>query len=135
MRNVYYLIWADSILSFKKYHPKRRDWKITVFLYNTWINALGFWTILLWVKYFNVLNIPQFQIDIFPGTLIDSFIAFTMEFALPFAVLNYFLIFHKNRYKVIIQKYPSPPEKLAFIYSAIVALVAFISAVLYGVLT
>lgn len=135
MRNIYYLIWVDSILSFKKYHPKRADWKITVFILNTWINALGFWTILLWLKYFEVLTIPQFQIDIFPGTLIDSFVAFTIEFALPFAILNYFFIFHKDRYKIILEKYSAPPEKLAFIYSASVTLAAFASAILYGVLT
>lgn len=135
MRNIYYLIWADSILSFRRHHHGKADWKITVFILNTWINAIGLWTILIWLKYFEILNIPKFEIDIFPGTLIDSFVTFTIEFALPFGILNYFLIFYKDRYKIIIEKYSAPPEKLAFIYSAIVALAAFASAILYGVLT
>lgn len=134
MKNFYYLIWADSILSIKKYHPKKIDWKITVFILNTWINALSLWIILIWSKYLKILIIPRFHIDIFPGTLIDSFLAFTIEFALPFGILNYFLIFYKDRYKRIIEKYPSPPEKIAFIYSSLVALAAFVSAILYGTL-
>lgn len=135
MRNIYYLIWADSILSIKKYHPQKTDWKITVFILNTWINALSLWIILIWLKYFNVLIIPPFRIDIFAGTLIDGFLTFTIEFALPFGILNYFLIFYKERYKQIIEKYPSPPSKIAFIYSSSVALAAFISAILFGTLS
>jgi hypothetical protein len=133
MKNIYYLIWADSILSIKKYHPKKTDWKITVFILNTWINALSLWIILLWLKYLKVLIIPRFHINIFPGTLIDGFLAFTIELALPFGILNYFLIFYKNRYKQIIEKYPFPQKRLhLFIHSSTVALAAFVSAIIYG---
>ena len=135
MKNIYYLIWVDSILRFKKYHPQKADWKIGIFILNTWINALNFWIILVWLKYFKVLVIPPFHIDIFPGTLIDGFLAFTIEFALPFGVLNYFLIFHKDRYKRIVEKYPAPQKKIAFIYSTTVALAAFITAIIYGILS
>ena len=134
MKNIYYLIWADSILSIKKYHPQKTNWKITVFILNTLINALSLWIILIWLKYFKVFSITPFRLDIFPGTLIDGFLVFTIEFALPFVILNYFLIFYNDKYKKIIAKYPSPPEKVALIYSSIVALGAFISAIIYGAL-
>lgn len=135
MKNIYYLVWADSILSIKKYHPQKTNWKITVFILNTLINALSLWIILIWLKYFKVFIITPFRLDIFPGTLIDGFLAFTIEFALPFGILNYFLIFYNDRYKKIITKDPSPPEKIAFIYSSIVALGAFVSAIIYGILS
>jgi len=51
MKNFYYMIWADSILRFQKYHPERKDWKIAIFILNTWINALNFWIIFLWLKF------------------------------------------------------------------------------------
>lgn len=135
MKNIYYLIWSDSILSFKRYHPEKTEWKLAVFLLNTWINALNWWIIFIWLKYFNVINITFLKIDFFPGVMLDKFIAFTVIFALPFGVLNYFLFFYKDRYKKIIARYPSPPNKIAFIYSTLIAFGAFFTAILYGAIS
>jgi hypothetical protein len=133
MNNIYYLIWADAILSFKKYHPNK-EWKSKLFIYITWIHALNFWIIILWIKYFNFIVIPKFSIDIFPGKLLDGFITFTIEFALPFGILNYFLIFYNNRYEKIIQKYKGNKYRYALVYSFTIAILAFVSAILYGIL-
>lgn len=128
------MIWIDSILSFKRHHPAKSNWKFTLFFYNTWINALNLWIILLWLKYFKILVLPSFNINIFPGELLNNFIAFTIQFAAPFAILNYFLIFHKERYKSLVEKYKNYNGKYALIYSIVIALLAFISAILYGLL-
>jgi hypothetical protein len=135
MKNIYYLIWADSILSIKKFHHDKKDWKITIFLLNTWIHAVNLWIIFLWLKYFGILTLPSFEIDIFPGDMINGFLSFTVEFALICGIFNYFLIFYNGRYKKIIEKYPLPPNKIAFYYSLITLLLAFFSGILYGVIT
>ncbi|KAF0233018.1 MAG: hypothetical protein FD181_3822 [Prolixibacteraceae bacterium] len=135
MKNIYYLFWVDSILSIKRYHPEKTDWKISVFLLNTWINALNLWIIFIWLKFFNILNFSLLSINVFPGTMLNKFIAFSIIFAFPIGVLNYFFIFHKNRFKQLIEKYPTPPKKCAFIYSTIVALAAFVTAIIYGALS
>lgn len=134
MNNLYYMVWADAIQSFRKHHPKK-NWRITLFIFITWMHALNAWILVLWLKYFNVFNVPKFNIDIFPGKLLDSFTAFTVEFALPFAILNYFLIFHKNRYERISKKYMDIKKRYAQIYSYSMIFGAFASAILYGVLT
>nr|WP_320117919.1 hypothetical protein [uncultured Marinifilum sp.] len=67
--------------------------------------------------------------------MINKFVAFTIMFALPFGVLNYFLVFRNNRYEKIIQKYRDVKLRYAPIYSFTIALGAFITAVLYGLLT
>ncbi len=133
MDKIYYMIWADAILSFRKHHPNK-DWKTKLFIYVTWMHALNFWVIVLWIKYFNFIEIPKFSIDIFPGKLIDGFVTFTIEFALPFGILNYFLIFYNNRYEKITQKYKDIKFRYAPIYSFTIAIVAFVSAILYGIL-
>lgn len=132
MKNPYYLIWADSILSIRKFHPEKKDWKITVFILNSWINAINLWIILIWLKYFKIVEFSLIEIDIFPGDIIDGFLAFSIHFFLIFAIINYILIFRNDRYKMIIQKYPSPPNKIAFYYSLIILLVALFSGMLYG---
>ncbi|MDD4972227.1 MAG: hypothetical protein PHT07_22595 [Paludibacter sp.] len=133
MTNIYYIIWVDSILRFKKYNPKDNDWKVKIYLLNTWVNALSFWIILIWLKFFKIYSIPLISLDIFPGNMLNGFFAFTIEFALPFGILNYFLIFHKDRYIKILEKYPIPKRKYAFIYSSIITLFAFFSACIYSV--
>lgn len=134
MNNIYYMIWSDAILSFRKYHPNRKDWRFTLFFYITWIHALNWWIIFLWLKFFKILNIPLISINIFPGELLDDFFAFAIEFALPFGILNYFLIFYNNRYVMITQKYKDLKFRYSPIYSFTIAILAFISAILYGTL-
>ncbi len=129
------MVWSDAILSFRKHHPDKNNWKITLFIFITWMNALNVWILVLWLKYFRVFNMPKFSINIFPGKLLDSFIVFAIEFALPIAILNYFLIFHNNKYKIIIKKYGEIKIKYAQIYSYSMIFGAFISAILYGILT
>ncbi|HUW05019.1 MAG TPA: hypothetical protein VMW01_02050 [Williamwhitmania sp.] len=133
MNNPYYLIWADAILSIQKHHPNIK-WKTPIFILITWVHALNFWIIILWLKYFDIFTIPLITVDLFPGKLLNSFFAFTIEFALPFGILNYFLVFYRDRYKRIIKKYPNPPVRYSYKYGTTMIFGAFISAVLYGIL-
>ena len=126
------MVWSDAILSFRKHHPSRQAWKTTVFIYITWMHALNAWIIFLWLKYFDVFNIPLIYIDLFSGKMLDEFLAFSIEFALPFGLLNYFLIFHKKRYERLVKKYSNPRFEYAIIYSFTMIFGAFISAILYG---
>ena len=135
MNNIYYMIWSDAILSFRKHNPNRTNWKFTLLFFNTWINALNWWIIFIWLKFFDILNIPLISINVFPGTLLNNFIAFTIEFALPFGLLNYFLIFYNDRYKMITKKYANIKTRFAPIYSLVIIIGAFISAILYGTLS
>lgn len=135
MKNPYYLIWSDAIQRFRKHHPDRRDWKLALFTLLTWMHALNAWIIILWLKYFKILIIPKFNFNLFPGTLLDGFFTFTIEFALPFGILNYFLVFYNNRYEKFTEKYKSIKTRYALIYSFSMTLGAFISAILYGILT
>jgi len=135
MKNIYYLIWSDAILSIKKHHPHKSNWEIAIFVFITSMHAFNLWMVLLWLKYFKVLVLPSFSIDVFPGDTIDGFLAFTIEFASPFIMLNYFLIFHNNRYEKIIEKYKDVKVRYGAIYSIVMTLGAFFSAILYGILT
>lgn len=134
MKNYYYMIWADAILSFRRYHPDNTNWKIGTFLLQTSMNALNLWIVLLWLKFFNILVIPDFSIDIFPISNLNTLLEFTIEFASPFLLLNYFLIFYKNRYEKIIAKYNQTETRYAGNYSLIILFSSVLSMVLYNFL-
>ncbi len=129
------MIWSDAIQSYRKHHPTKTDWKVILFIYITWIHAINWWIIMIWLKYFNILTIPLIIIDVFPGQMLNSFLGFAIEFALPLGVVNYLLVFYKNRYNKIIIKYNNIKIRYAPIYSIIVACVALFSAFLYGILS
>ena len=134
MKNLYYMIWADAVISFKKYHPKRKDWKSAIFLQMTWIHTINLWILLLWLKFFKVFTIPLLNINAFPGKILNDFFSFTIEFALPIGILNYFLIFHNNKYEKITQKYKNVKFRFALVYSFTIVILALVSVFLYGML-
>lgn len=134
MKNFFYLIWADAIISNRKYDKNSTNWKLSLFFLITMCNALNFYTILIWLKFIYKFSYT-IEIDFFPGTILDNATVFIIQFALPFIILNYFLIFYKDRYKKIIQRYPKIKGRPALIYGLISIWVGVISALLYGSLT
>lgn len=133
MRNVYYLIWVDGIVNSNDYKKKDSAWKISLFIIMTTCTALNLWAVLLWLKFFEIYSFI-IKIDIFPSTILNSAAGFIVQFASPFILLNYFSIFHNDRYEKLIEKYPHKNGKLAMIYTMCSALIGFISMILYGTL-
>jgi hypothetical protein len=133
--NLYYIIWSDAIRRVQKSNPKMKDWKWQIYFYMTTVHSFNLFIIILWLKYFEVIRIETIRFDIFPGDILDGALSFITIFAMPFILLNYFAIFHNNRYEKILQKY----RKSSFWYSpfymySIIAL-SSISAIVYGLLT
>lgn len=133
MRNIYYLIWSDIIQRFWIHHPQKA-WKWTLFSFITWIHALNLFIVALWLKYFDVYTAPNLHINIFPGELLDGFTNFAITFAGPFAVINYFLIFFRDRYEKIVERYKMTKTEYGFIYCLSILAGALLSGYLYGIL-
>lgn len=132
--NIYYIIWSDTILSYKKHHQDRIDWKLLLFLMSS-VNGINLWIVLVWLKYLKILSIPALEFDFFSGYTLDSSLSFAIQFVLPFIIINYSLVFYKKRYLKIVEKYPNPKKKYSFIYMMAVIWIALFSAILYGFLT
>lgn len=135
MKNLYYLIWSDSIHSIKKHHPKKRTWKIEIYILISGINAINLWIVYIWLNYFKLIDLPLININIFPGYVLDSVISFFVMFSIPVLAINYFLIFHRNRYLKLLERYPVSKSKYGIIYGFTITLVAFFSGILYSILT
>jgi len=133
MMNIFYVVWADIIASARKHHPERTDWKYSLFVLITMCNALNLYSIYICLKFSGVISY-LIKIDIFPGTILNSATGFIVQFASPFILLNYFLIFHKERYKKLVEKYQPKKGKPALIYTLCSIWIGFISMILYGIL-
>lgn len=133
MKKLYYLIWSDAISSIRKHHPEKKTWKNEVYILVTFIHSINFWILFMVLKFINV-EIPVININLFLGDSIDSFLGFIMTFAWPFLLLNFFLVFYKDKYKRILQKYPTKRRSYAFGYSMVVIIGGFVTFILYAIL-
>lgn len=125
---------SDSINRYKAVNPKDKNWAPYVFSMNTFFNGLNLWVVLLWLKFFNILSLDLYSIQVFPLEIPNNLFTFFV-FALPFAIMNYFLIFYKNRYKMILNKYPITDTNYFMTYTFSTVFVTIFSLLLYLILT
>lgn len=134
MRNYYYIFWVDSILRFQKHNPDK-NWKVSVFFMNSWVQGVILWMIVVWGKYFDLISFELYIFNIFPGSMLNKFFSYSIVFVSPFLLINYFLILHNDRYKKLIKKYPQPEKNFALIFTISVLFLGLITVFLYGGLT
>ena len=117
---LYYLIWTDFLVGRAKNRPDIDNWKFQVFVIMTWLNSLNLWALFSFLK---ILGIGTFllKLSFMEGTRVNSAIAFFIRFALVFCLINYFLIFYKDRYKRIIREYLYSEGKIIRNYILITA--------------
>jgi hypothetical protein len=116
MGNMYYMIWSDAILTAQSKKKNSQEWKILVYLFAVF-QMLNLAIVIILIKSFFDIRYPiTFQIDIFPGRILNSLLPALIFYILPFVLINYFLIVYKDRYKQVIVNYKSYTGKLVLGY-------------------
>lgn len=120
MKSLFYRIWIDAIVNIKKNPQHKNDWKFYSMFIMTMLIAINMMTILMWIGYWgfntSLFRIKLFKIDLFHGTMLDSFVMFLIQFALPSFLFNYFSIFYKGKYKKLIVKYSDRKGRVLVVY-------------------
>lgn len=132
MKKRYYGFWVRVILNAKKNKSNGEVWKFPLFVVITTINSLNIVVIDLWLRIFNIDIFNDFNYGITSGTIIDNLAIFTIKYSTPFILFNYFLIFHKRRYEMLIEKYPPDNSKYPIIYLILSIVICFISLIIYS---
>lgn len=100
MKRLYYEIWADAIEAAEKSESFMTNKDKMFTLLALFSIAQGFNLGIVLLALSNFIKTPFFlQIDLFPGTMLDGALAGITTLFLPFAILNYILIFKKKGYK------------------------------------
>jgi len=116
--DLYYTMWVDTIIKFKSVPINKDDWKYKSILYISMAMALQWaFLIALFERHITHTHYYKLDIDIFPGDNIDAFITFFILYLLPFLIINYLLIFLRDRYKVLINTYEYKNGKYFLIYT------------------
>lgn len=116
MLGIYYRIWVDAIKRAKSRPENRESWAMGTMIFMTvsmTLNLLLIMSILqkyVFCSYFYYIDFS------FLPPILCNVISFTIIFVLPCILINYFLIFYRNRYKKLLKKYPYKDGKLFLTY-------------------
>lgn len=131
----YYKIWVDCIIKMKSIPANKSDWEYKCMAFMSMAMALQYGVFFtLFEKYISHTDWYNLDIDILPGKNLDAFLSFFILFLLPFLILNYFLIFWRDRYKMLIEKYENNEGNYAIAYvlgTFILGLIFAISLFIY----
>jgi len=103
--NLYYKIWADAINKAKKNKAERNSWKLLPLVFISILMGLNLMALFLLLHAFNRSLLLLFPVHIFNTTGYNTGISIIITYFLPFAILNYLLIFSNNQYLTIAQRY------------------------------
>lgn len=129
MINIYYKLWVDAIVNDKEYKNNKNGWKSSVFWLISTANVLNVIFVYMWLNYFQIFKLKSIfnaSTNLVSISLVEIFIIYY----LPLVVINYFLIFRKDRYKNLILKYTHFNGKLALYYGLGSLAIIVISAVI-----
>lgn len=115
--NLYYKIWVDAIVKLRSRPQNAGIWKYFAMAFMSMAMSLNF-MFLMAILQRNVIKTDFYSLDIniFPGTILNSFTSFLILFLSPMIILNYFLIFYRDRYETLIKKYKYSNGKLFLTY-------------------
>lgn len=133
MLGLYYRIWVDLIIKARSRPESRNSWALPSMIFmsiSMMLNLFLIMTILqkhiLGYYFYHIVfnSLPKYWSNVISGIIL---------FVLPCVLLNYFLIFFKQRYKKLLQKYSYSNGKLFvtyFLISMLLPLVLLFGAII-----
>lgn len=112
---LYYRIWTDCILRGQSQPNNKHNWKVASLIFMSISMAFNLALFMIILQKFLGSNFYTLQIDFIPKYL-NKIISFMILFPFPPTIINYLLVFRKNRYKIFMKKYPYYNGKLFITY-------------------
>jgi hypothetical protein len=136
VKNYYYLFWSDAVQRFIMHNPKERGWERKILTLFSWVFVLTVLSTMLWLKFFNVYQTDFGVFGIFTtlGKDIPSILDMGLLFLLIYTI-NYVLVFWRNRYLILIKKYPLGRFNHAMFIAVFLMAYFLVTIFLYGYLT
>ena len=135
---LYYKIWTDLIILIQKNPLRANDWKIFTLLFVGSANAIKLmFFFAIFQRY--ILKFTFYDINLpFNNQFIKTTLTGFILYWLPPIIFNYWLIFYKNKYVLIVEKYKDSSKNYFLIYflsSLFVPLLILIIALIINRLT
>jgi hypothetical protein len=114
------MLWSDALFAIKQGYYKD-NWKFKLGFLMSIFMFLNIKTPFILTHYdFMWLRIPGWSDSEFLSNIQNG-----INWCLPFVILNYFLVFYKDKWKEIIKEYPNSNKRLVWWYSGISIVLGF----------
>jgi len=135
MLGLYYRIWVDAIVRARSIPANKNNWASTTMIFMSlamMLNLILGMTMLqkyilgYYFYYIELVFLPRYLANVVSGIIL---------FIIPCVLINYFLIFHKERYHKLIKKYPYSDGKFFLTYffiSMLLPLILLFGGILLG---
>jgi hypothetical protein len=107
IKKFYYSVWVDAILQLQQSplveSSVKKHWKFYSQFFISLLMGFNF----MFISFFmpKIINLFEIQINIFQKIELNYLLIGLLVFFLPMIIVNYFLIFWKDKYKIIITNY------------------------------
>lgn len=117
MKKLYYSLCVDVLVQYRSNPKNKGMWKFYSMLYLSLCMGMNWGFIYAFLgSWFNFSFHDKLEINLFPGNRIDYMLSFFVIFMFPPWIINYFLIFYKDRYIELEKKYKYQNGKFFFTY-------------------
>jgi hypothetical protein len=117
----YYILFSDAINKILTVEKSKDMWKFYTLIFISFAMGFNLFMLSFILHDLNILKIETIKVKLNTTGIykLDSFLSYAVVYLFPFLMLNYFLIFYKEKYKQIIIKYKHYDGKLIGWYYAI----------------
>lgn len=134
MSNLFYLIWVDCITSGMKNPANNGKWKVMAMIFMT-VAMTSNLLLLLTILQKHILGYYFYWFDIeFLPQYLSNILTYSILFVLPCVCVNYFFIFYKKRYEILMKRYRTYNGRLFGAYfagSMLVPVILLIGLLIY----
>jgi hypothetical protein len=129
MRNFYYSIVSSSLVGAKSSDPN--SFRITAYIIISVISCLNLFTVNMWLNALGICDMMNLvEVDIISKkSLLSGQIRGLLNYGVLSLIINYFIVYYKNNYKLILEKYPQKNGKLIIYYTATTILIMILTAI------
>ena len=130
MRKFYYSIISSGLVGAKSTDPN--SYRISAYIAASVICSLNFFTINMWLNAFGVCDMMNIvEVDIISKkSLLSGQVRGLLNYGVLSLVFNYFIIYYRDNYKLILKKHPQKNGKQMIYYIVVsmllMALTAFV---------
>jgi hypothetical protein len=123
---LYYILFSDAINKILTVEKSKDMWKFYVMISISFAMGFNLFMLSFILHDLNILKIETIEVRLNATGIyqLDSFLSYAVVYLFPFLMINYFLVFYKDKYKEIIIKYRNYNGKL-FTWYFVISLMAF----------
>jgi hypothetical protein len=105
MKNPYYMIWADALWAYKRVNTTKGEWRFYSMLFMILGQLMNLFTLLIGLSLLGIdINI-YLNLKLFPGEILNNAFNTIVTIFFPLFLLNYYFIYRKGKYLVIMERY------------------------------